>query len=501
MATRLQFGVYEVDLGSRELRRAGARIAIQPQPFTVLIVLASRPGEVVSRRELREALWGDHTHVDFERGLNFCIAQLRRTLRDQAASPRFVETLPRRGYRFVAPVRRFEPRLPAGRGLEAPASPPVSPRDSPRPWRMGTLSVGLVALAALLWLGGRPSDPRPSPATAGARAPSPVYVKGLFHASRGPAELPVAIGWLERAVEEAPDDSAARVALARTYCRAAEAQVRTGRDVFPRARAVAATAMEREPDNAEARLWYAVARIYGDWDWAGGGEELRRAVALAPRSVAAQRALAAYLAALGDHAGAVSAIESAQRLDPVCLTVTGEHALYLHRARRFTEAAAAWRGILQVHEDAAPHEGLFQLHRASGREGAAATEALQVMALVGVPAATVEGLSRRAPAEVVRDFLRGALQQLDRPGTGTGPERLALLRAALGEPDRALSLLEGACHDRSPGLPQALLDPAFDALRDEARFKGVVECVGLGGPGPRATRSAGMVGRPAGPAS
>jgi DNA-binding winged helix-turn-helix (wHTH) protein/tetratricopeptide (TPR) repeat protein len=493
VGTRLQFGVYEVDLASRELRRAGARIAIQPQPLTVLIVLASRPGEVVSRRELRETLWGDHTHVDFERSLNFCIAQLRRALRDHATSPRFVETLPRVGYRFVAPVHRFEPRSPAERGGKAPASP--------RRWQVGALPVGLVALGAMLWLGGRPSDPRPSPATAGARAPSPAYVKGLFHASRGPAELPVAIGWLERAVEEAPDDSAARVALARTYYRAAEAQVRTGRDVFPRARAVAATAVEREPDNAEARLWYAVARIYGDWDWAGGGEELRRAVALAPRSVAAQRALAAYLAALGDHAGAVSAIESAQRLDPVCLTVTGEHALYLHRARRFTEAAAAWRGILQVHEDAAPHEGLFQLHRASGREGAAATEALQVMALVGVPAATVEGLSRRAPAEVVRDFLRGALQQLDRPGTGTGPERLALLRAALGEPDRALSLLEGACHDRSPGLPQALLDPEFDALRDEARFKGVVECVGLGGPGPRATRSAGLVGRPAGPAS
>jgi hypothetical protein len=199
--------------------------------------------------------------------------------------------------------------------------------------------------------------------------------------------------------------------------------------------------------------------------------------------------------------GALSAIETAQRLDPACLTLTGERALYLHRARRFAEEAAAWRGILEVHEDAAPHEGLFQLHRVRGREAAAAGEALRVMTLVGVPAATVEGLSQRAPGEVVRGFLRGALDQLGRPGTGASPERPALFRAALGESGQALSLLEDACRDHSPGLPPTLHDPAFDALRDGARFKGVMECVGRGGAGSSTTRSAGIVRPPTDPAS
>jgi tetratricopeptide (TPR) repeat protein len=263
------------------------------------------------------------------------------------------------------------------------------------------------------------------------------------------------------------------------YYRAAEAQVRTGREVFPRARAVAAAAIEREPANAKAHLWHAVARVYGEWDWSGGGDELRRAAALDPASVQARRALAAYLSATGDDEGALAAIEAARRLDPVCLAVTADRALYLYRARRFDEAAAAWEEILQVRDDAAPHEGLFQLHRIRGRHDRAKAEALRVMTLVGVPAASVDGLSRRPPAQAVRSFLSGALAHLTRPGTGAAPERLAVLRAALGETGPALGLLDQACQDHSPGLPRTLRDPAFDALRPTARFQRVRDCVGL----------------------
>jgi len=478
MAARLQFGIYELDLGSRELRRAGMRISIQPQPLTVLIVLASRPGEVVSREELRDALWGDHTHVDFERNLYFCVAQVRRALRDSATSPRFVETLPRHGYRFLVPVSRVDRNLTPEPGEGAVGR---SPR---RAWPVAVLAAVLLALAGLPWFREREiSAGRPAPSQA-RRGPSEAYVKGLFHAAQGPAQLPLAIRWLERAVEEAPLEIGARVALAGAYFRAAETRVRAGRDVLPLARKVAATAVEREPGNAQGRLWYGLARIYGDWDWAGGGEQLRRAEALAPRSAAVQRALAAYLGARGDDAGALAAIENARRLDPVCLTVTGEQALHLYRARRFAEAEAAWRGILQVHEDPAPHEGLFQLYRASARVNPAAAEALRVMTLVGVPAPTVERLSRRTSAEVVRGFLRGALDQLERPGSFAGAERLAVLHAALGESDRALGLLQEGCREHSPGLPSTLRDPVFDSLRPTVRFKDVVQCVGLGtGPG------------------
>jgi DNA-binding winged helix-turn-helix (wHTH) protein/TolB-like protein len=100
------FGTFEFDNATGELWRDGRRVRLQRQPSRLLELLTGRPGEVVTREEIRQALWGDDTHVDFERSLNFCVAKLRSALRDNAASPRFIETLPTRGYRFIAPVSR-----------------------------------------------------------------------------------------------------------------------------------------------------------------------------------------------------------------------------------------------------------------------------------------------------------------------------------------------------------------------------------------------------------
>jgi len=102
----LRFGVFALDLKSGELRKGGLKIKLQPQPFKVLSVLAGRAGEIVTREEFQQQIWGDETFVDFERGLNVCIQQIRAALNDNADSPRFVETLPKRGYRFLVPVER-----------------------------------------------------------------------------------------------------------------------------------------------------------------------------------------------------------------------------------------------------------------------------------------------------------------------------------------------------------------------------------------------------------
>jgi TolB-like protein/DNA-binding winged helix-turn-helix (wHTH) protein/Tfp pilus assembly protein PilF len=119
-AARLRFGIYELDLQSGELRKAGQRLKLQPQPFKVLAILAGRAGETVTREELQRQVWGDELFVDFERGLNVCIQQIRGALSDDADAPRYVETLPKRGYRFLVPVEK----------LDAPAqtAPPGEPR-------------------------------------------------------------------------------------------------------------------------------------------------------------------------------------------------------------------------------------------------------------------------------------------------------------------------------------------------------------------------------------
>lgn len=100
----LRFGVFEADPRAGELRKHGLRIKLQEQPFKILILLSKRPGEVVTREELRQELWPAHTFVDFDRGLNKAMTKLRNALGDSADSPRYIETLHRRGYRFLAPV-------------------------------------------------------------------------------------------------------------------------------------------------------------------------------------------------------------------------------------------------------------------------------------------------------------------------------------------------------------------------------------------------------------
>src|SRR5436190_23855262 len=100
----VQFGIFEVDLRSGELRKAGTRIKLHDQPFQVLAMLLDRPGELVTREEIRQKLWPGDTFVDFDHGLNSAVNRLRDALGDSADAPRFIETLPRRGYRFIAPV-------------------------------------------------------------------------------------------------------------------------------------------------------------------------------------------------------------------------------------------------------------------------------------------------------------------------------------------------------------------------------------------------------------
>src|SRR5688500_18840356 len=112
---RVRFGMFAFSPSTGELWRNGLPVHLQAQPARVLGALVTHAGQVVTRETLMREVGTDGTHVDFERGLNFCIAQVRAALRDSADSPRFVETVPKQGYRFIAPIRR--PEVDAGRPL------------------------------------------------------------------------------------------------------------------------------------------------------------------------------------------------------------------------------------------------------------------------------------------------------------------------------------------------------------------------------------------------
>ncbi len=119
---RYRFGAFEADVTTGEIRRQGMRIKLNAQPFQMLLMLLERPGELVTREEIARALWPDGVFVDTEHGVNSAVNRIREALGDTASSPRFVETLARRGYRFVAPVERI-----AANGLGTTAQPEARP--------------------------------------------------------------------------------------------------------------------------------------------------------------------------------------------------------------------------------------------------------------------------------------------------------------------------------------------------------------------------------------
>ena len=159
----LRFGAFEANLASGELRKSGVRVKLQDRPFQILAILLARPGEVITREDLQRSLWPADTFVDFEHGLNTAITKLRQALADDADNPRFIETLPRRGYRFVAPVSgdgqkvlaeagvRGAPSAAAGATESATAKPASAGhvRRSTLYWAVGI--VFLLGLATASW--------------------------------------------------------------------------------------------------------------------------------------------------------------------------------------------------------------------------------------------------------------------------------------------------------------------------------------------------------------
>jgi DNA-binding winged helix-turn-helix (wHTH) protein len=151
MQGKIHFGVYELDRDAMELRKHGVPIRLQDQPLRVLTILSERPGEIVTREELQDQIWGKDTFVDFDQSLNKAVNRIREVLNDNAATPRYIETVPRRGYRFVAPVTgdvSTEPHS-ADLGLEKPR------RHLSRSSKLAVLAIAglavVLGIAAVLW--------------------------------------------------------------------------------------------------------------------------------------------------------------------------------------------------------------------------------------------------------------------------------------------------------------------------------------------------------------
>jgi len=167
----IRFGLFEAHLSAGELRKRGRKIPLQDQPLRVPALLLLRPGEVVTREELQRALWPTDTFGDFDEGLNKAIQKLRQALDDSSDNPRFIETLPRKGYRFIAPVERpageagaaqAQPGPVDGNAVKSPVVGPVTGRNTAvLAWvLLGVAAVAFVVLAGVYFQVFRPASLR-----------------------------------------------------------------------------------------------------------------------------------------------------------------------------------------------------------------------------------------------------------------------------------------------------------------------------------------------------
>jgi DNA-binding winged helix-turn-helix (wHTH) protein/Tfp pilus assembly protein PilF len=336
----VRFGVFEADLRAGELRRSGTKVRLQDLPFRALTLLLTRPGEVITREEFRQALWPPNIFVDFEQGISSAVMRLRDALNDSADNPIFIETIERRGYRWIGPIQRVEPVLEESHEDELPEKPATLAEEElpsrPSPWWKLVFVLPVLAMLFAVWMF-RPGyrDARASaksrPASARSlhqpanREAEDFYLKGRFYWNkRTPESLNQALEAFTQAIAHDSNYSDAYVGLADCYNLLREFSAMPGNEAYFKAFAAAKKAVELDPQSSEAHASLAFVTFFGMWDSADAEKEFRRAIELDPNNAKAHHWYATFLHALNRHEEALTEIELARKLAPDSPTILAD---------------------------------------------------------------------------------------------------------------------------------------------------------------------------------
>ena len=575
MDTRtVRFGSFELDVRLRELRTGSTRVRLQEQPFEILRLMLEHPGDVVTREQLRQRLWPAGTYVDFEHSLNAAVKRLRAALGDDADNPRFVETLPRRGYRFIANLNGAEPIAPAAKStrLRLAVLPFANLSEDPAQEyfsdglteemiaQLGSVARGRIAVIARwssmafkrttqrareigetlrvdylveggvrcagdrvritarlvetagethLWSDAYERDltdclavqtevaariarslameltpsvePKP-PCDSGAYQ---TYLKGRYYWNK-PFDDGVkeAIVCYQRALDVSPSFGAAHAALARAHVCRAEFYHGLPRQALKEAEASALQALAIDSTLYEAHLALGDVRRMQDLDWSSAEASYAQAIAHNPSYESAHRAYGMSLSVQGRHAEAIRASERACELDPLCLVVGTTAGWARYAAGDFDAAIDHCRNTIDMDPEFMPaRRVLAAAYLQAGRPAEALAELESAVSLAdGDSDPTL--LAWLAHAKAVTGHVRDAAALIAR-AWALERERyvpryhLAMAYVALEDIDTAFELLDQAWLDRDPAVAGVNVEPRFEPLRADRRYRELLERLNL----------------------
>jgi DNA-binding winged helix-turn-helix (wHTH) protein/tetratricopeptide (TPR) repeat protein len=493
----VRFGVFEADLCAGELRRSGVRVRVQDLPFRALAILLSRPNEVVTREELRLALWPGDVFVDFDRGISTAIKRLRDALGDSADNPIFVETIERHGYRWIAPVQGPELSAEDAAQSDVQLVPSPPPHASPR-WKL-MFALPILALLFAAWIfrpsyrsakaGSKTQSASSSnaglPRHAANREAEEFYLKGRYYwEKRTPENLNKAVDSFTQAIVHDPGYAPAYVGLADCYNLLREYTVMPASEAYPRALAAAKKAVELDDRSSEAHASFAFVSFFGMWDAPTADQEFRRSIDLNPYNAIAHHWYATYLECLRRYPEALVEIERAQSLEPSSKSVLADKGAILFDAGRQQDAIAVLKQMEENEPDfISPHRYLKFIYLLAAdyplylQEAKSEALLMHDSSALGVVEATEKGFAAGGGKDLLRT-LRWQQTQLYERGL-LSPYFLAVTCSLQGNKQEALRYLRIAYDQHADGLFQIETDHALDNLHDEPAFRQLVADVGL----------------------
>ena len=468
-----EFGPFRLDPIQRSLLRAEEQVRLPPMVFDLLLFLVQRSGQLVKKDEITNHLWPD-TYVE-EGNLTNNISILRKELGDNGKDPKYVETVPKYGYRFVASVKVLN------RGKAETPKRHATTRF--KVVVIASVFASLVLVVAFyLWRGRKPSQYTQN--TDAYQA----YMRGRYFWGKRDAEnLKKAIDEFKQALTLDNKYALAFAGLADCYNLLPSYGSLSPVEAYPRARDAATKALEIDGTIAEAHVALGRIKANYDWDWPGAEVEFKRAIEINPNYSGAHYFYALnYLVPMGRLDEAAAELRRALELDQFSLIVNTNLGLILYYQGRYDEAIAQYRSALELEQRSVTARlRLIDVYAQIGKFD----EALAEHELIVEPRGSEnpkylkqlrEALHQSGPQGYWRTRLEQAKEKTKAKAEYVPPTSVAGFAARLGDKEQAFEWLEKAYQERDEGLTRLKLDPRYQNLRSDPRYAGLLRRINLG---------------------